>query len=213
MIVFPSVAFYDTLVSTVRREVQKPLIPGQFTWNSFLDRSMSWQDYRLTITAPATLPLNTEQHGIDMEREQEGGRVIYRFHAAYPYATARDPAVVGPFQRMPRVFVSSLPDYAALARTYAELALPKAAVTPDNRNLLQTAPELTGRYPRFCSSPRSQWLPAASRRRVLRGRITPGSPQSRRTLPPGGHRSTGTRSMAVSFHPRWARTRSWEPKI
>jgi len=135
VVVFPSVAAHDTLVYSLRREIQKPLIPGQFAWSSFLNRSVSWQDYRLTITAPTTLPLKTEQHGIDMERAQDGGRVIYRFHAAYPDAIAMDRAAVGPFQRMPRVFVSSLPDYAALARAYAELALPKEAVTPDIQRL------------------------------------------------------------------------------
>ena len=135
VVVFPSVAAHDTLVYSMRREIRKPLIRGQFTLDLFLNRSFSWPDYQLTITAPATLPLNTEQHGIDMEREQDGGRVIYRFHAAYPNAIATGPAVVGPFQRMPRVFVSSLPDYAALARAYAELALPKAAVTPEIQRL------------------------------------------------------------------------------
>jgi transglutaminase-like putative cysteine protease len=135
VIVFPSAAAQDTFVYTVRREVHKPLFPGQFIWQTLLDRSMSWPDYQLTITAPATMPLRTEAHGIMAERQQDGDRVVYRFHAAYPDAQVGEPAAVGPYQRLPRAFVSSMPDYAAMARAYAAQAQPKEAVTPEIQQL------------------------------------------------------------------------------
>ena len=135
VIVFPSAAAQDTFVYTVRREVQKPLFPGQFIWQALLDRSMSWRDYQVTITAPAAMPLRIEEHGIAAERHQDGDRVVYRFHAAYPDALAAEPAAVGPFQRLPRAFASSMPDYAAMARAYAAQAQPKEAVTPEIQQL------------------------------------------------------------------------------
>jgi transglutaminase-like putative cysteine protease len=135
VIVFPSVAAQDTLVYTVRREVHKPLFPGQFIWQALLDRAMSWQDYQVTITAPATMPLRTEAFGIEAERQQDGDQLVYRFHAAYPEALAADPAAVGPYQRLPRAFASSMPDYAAMTRAYAAQALPKEAVTPEIQRL------------------------------------------------------------------------------
>ncbi len=135
VIVFPSVAAQDTLVYTVRREVHKPLFPGQFIWQALLDRSLSWQDYQVTITVPASMPLRTEEYGIEAERRQDGDRVAYRFHAAYPEALPAEPAAVGPFQRLPRAFASSMPDYAAMARAYAAQAQPKEAVTPEIQRL------------------------------------------------------------------------------
>jgi transglutaminase-like putative cysteine protease len=135
VIVFPSASAQDTLVYTTRRDVHKPLFPGQFIWQSLLDRSLSWRDYQLTITAPATMPLRTEEHGIEAERRQDGDRIVYRVHAAYPEALTAEPAAVGPFQRLPRFFASSLPDYAAMARAYAALAQPKEAVTPEIQRL------------------------------------------------------------------------------
>jgi transglutaminase-like putative cysteine protease len=135
VVVFPSAAAHDLLVYTSRREVRKPLFPGQFTWQVYLNRLSSWQDYRVTITAPASLPLRIDQDGMSLERERNGELVIYRLHAAYPRALLADPAAVGPFQRLPRAFASSLADYSALARAYATLALPKEAITPEIQRL------------------------------------------------------------------------------
>jgi transglutaminase-like putative cysteine protease len=135
VIVFPAAAAQDTFVYTVRRDVQHPTFPGQFIWQALLDRSMSWQDYHVTITAPASLPLRTEESGIEMERQQDGDRVVYRFHAAYPDPLPATPSAVGPFQRQPRAFVSSMPDYNAMAKAYAAMSLPKEAVTPEIQRL------------------------------------------------------------------------------
>ena len=135
VIVFPSVAAQDTLVYTLRRDIRKPLFPGQFFWHAVLDRSLSWQDYQATISAPASMPLRTEAFGIETERRQDGDRTVYHLHAAYPDPLAAEPAAVGPFQRLPRAFVSSMPDYAAMARAYAAEAQPKEAVTPEIQRL------------------------------------------------------------------------------
>jgi hypothetical protein len=81
------------------------------------------------------MPLRTEEHGITAEREQDGDRVVYRFRATYPDALAAESTAVGPFQRMPRAFVSSMPDYAAMARAYAAQAQPKEVVTPEIQQL------------------------------------------------------------------------------
>ena len=135
VIVFPAAAAQDTFVYTVRRDVRHPSFPGQFIWQALLDRSMSWQDYRVTITAPASMPLRTEESGIQMERQQDGDRVIYRFHAAYADPLPATPSAVGPFQREPRAFASSMPDYNAMAKAYAAISQPKEAVTPEIQRL------------------------------------------------------------------------------
>jgi transglutaminase-like putative cysteine protease len=135
VVVFPSVAAGDTIVYTARRGVHRPLFPGHFTWQVFLDRSVSWHDYRVTITAPANMPLHVEQHGIEVERHPNDNQVVYRFHAAFPNAVVEGPAAVGPFQRLPRAFASSMPDYATMARAYAVQSLPREAVTSEIQRL------------------------------------------------------------------------------
>jgi Domain of Unknown Function with PDB structure (DUF3857)/Transglutaminase-like superfamily len=135
VIVFPGVAAQDTLVYTTRREIRKPLFPGQFIWQTLLDRSISWHDYQVTITAPAAMPLRVAADGIEAEHRQDGEKTVYRFHATYPDAQVAEPAAVGPFQRLPRAFASSMPDYAAMARAYAAQAAPKEAVTPEIQQL------------------------------------------------------------------------------
>ncbi|HET9019196.1 MAG TPA: transglutaminase-like domain-containing protein, partial [Acetobacteraceae bacterium] len=51
------------------------------------------------------------------------------WHAGIPAADEPDSAL-GPYDRLPRVFISSEPDYAAFARDYAALVRPHARVTP-----------------------------------------------------------------------------------
>ncbi|MBV9250243.1 MAG: DUF3857 domain-containing protein [Acetobacteraceae bacterium] len=129
VIVFPSAAPGDTLIYTLRRTIRQPLLPGQFMWYVSLSRSVAWDDFRVRVVAPSGMPLRTEQFGMDFEQEQTGDSVAYTFHAAYPETQEEDTGV-GPFQRQPRAFLSSLADYAEMAHAYEGLSLPKQAVSP-----------------------------------------------------------------------------------
>ena len=135
VIIFPAVAARDLIVFTVRREIRHPLFGGQFIWQAFLNRTSSWQNYSVTITSPAALPLHIEPHGMALEIQQNGDITVYRIQARYAVSLASDSAAVGPYQRLPRLFVSSLPDYSAMAHAYATLAIPKEVVTPEIQRL------------------------------------------------------------------------------
>jgi transglutaminase-like putative cysteine protease len=130
IITFPALGVGDTEVIAYRRQIEHPLIAGQFFWAmAFSDRA-DWRDATITITAPADYPLHTESFGLAFSRSVQAGlvRTVWRFQA--DGASAEDTGVLSRWDRLPRLFVSSLPDYAALAAAYAAMAAPMQAVTP-----------------------------------------------------------------------------------
>src|SRR5690348_2371768 len=137
VIIFPSVTAYDVIAYTTRREIRQPLFSGQFLWHAWLNRTVRWPDYRVTVTSPAAFPLAVEQHGMDVERQQDGDHVIYRIRAAYPVALASDPSAIGPFGRAPWLTISSLANYGGMATLYAKLSGPKEHITPEIEQLAE----------------------------------------------------------------------------
>lgn len=129
VLVFPAFGGGDTLVYTVRRAVRRPSLPGQFMASVYLSRGTPLLDYTLTVRAPRSLHLQAEAHDLTAAEEQDGDQVVRAWHASIPVADEPDSAL-GPYDRLPRVFVSSEPDYAAFARDYAALVRPHTRVTP-----------------------------------------------------------------------------------
>ncbi len=130
VLVFPEVSGGDVLVYAWKRTVHMPVFAGQFMTNVYMSRNNPWGEMTLTIRAPASLPLHTETHDMAASVETEGADLVYRWQATNPASRAPDTAATGPYDRLPRVFVSSFPGYQAFATAYAGLANPKAEVTP-----------------------------------------------------------------------------------
>ena len=130
VMVFPDVAGGDTLVYAWRRAVHRPVFAGEFMTSLFMPRTTPWADMTLTVRVPATMELHTETHGMEASVEPDGAANIYRWHASNPVPQPDDSAAVGPYDRLPRVFVSSFAGYRDFAAAYAALASPKARVTP-----------------------------------------------------------------------------------
>ncbi len=129
VLVFPELEGGDTLVYAVRRIVHRPPLPHQFLISVYLSRGVPLLDYTLRVRAPQSLQLHSEAHELTQATEADGGAILRTWHAAIPVAD--EPAsALGPYDRLPRLFVSSERDYAAFGRDYAALALPHARVTP-----------------------------------------------------------------------------------
>ena len=129
VIVFPELSGGDTLVYTVQRNVKRAALPGQFMASIYLSRNEPLRDYTLTVRAPRSLRLYTEAHDMLAAETEDGKEAIHAWHTALPRPD--DPAsALGVYDRLPRVFVSSEPDYAAFARDYAALVRPHVRVTP-----------------------------------------------------------------------------------
>ncbi|MBV9813574.1 MAG: DUF3857 and transglutaminase domain-containing protein, partial [Acetobacteraceae bacterium] len=137
IILFPDVAGGDTLSYTWRRTVKHPLFPGQFMTSIFMASGTPWLALDLTVTAPAATKLQTEWHGFDYDEHQNGERTVRHWHGSDPGGSGRQ-AAVGPYDRLPRVFVSTFPDYDSFAAAYARLVAAKAEPTPTLRGLADT---------------------------------------------------------------------------
>jgi transglutaminase-like putative cysteine protease len=129
VIVFPDVSAGDTIVMTYKRRLKQPYFPGQFTASIFFSRS-AFRDAVVTIRAPRTLPLHIEAQGLAFNQENAGTQVVYRWRFAPQAAPAIEPVMLSPYDRLPRLFVSSFSSYEAFGRAYAALAADKISVSP-----------------------------------------------------------------------------------
>ena len=136
VLIFPDLAGGDTLVYHIRRLVHRAALPGRFFASIYLSRSVPLLDYTLTVRAPRDMPLLTEAHDLDATKSVAGDSMIRTWHARIPLADETD-SVLGPYDRLPRVFISSEPDYASFARDYAALLAPHMRVTPRIRALAE----------------------------------------------------------------------------
>jgi hypothetical protein len=134
VVVFPDVVGGDTLVYTFRRTLKHAILPGQFMTAIYLARDVPLLDYTLTIRAPRTLVLRTETHDLEYSETAQGDAIVRCWHTSIAHAETSAVAV-GPFDRLPRVFASTEPDWSAFARDYAALTQPHARVTPRIRVL------------------------------------------------------------------------------
>ncbi len=130
VLVFPDVGGGDTLVYAWRRDVHKPVFPGQFMTSVYMSSNNPWGEMSLTVRAPASLALHTEAHDMAGSVEHDGAAVVYRWSASNPTPQSSNAAAVGPYDRLPRVFVSSFAGYQEFAAAYGGLANQKARVTP-----------------------------------------------------------------------------------
>jgi len=134
VIVFPDAAVGDVLAFTVVSHI-KPTLAGGFMYSDVVLPSVGRDDTRLTVTAPADFPLYSDAHGVTVVETAAGNVNSY----SVAYAVMHPKSDVGQFvarsDRERRFTLSSYRSYDDLAAAYANLALPKAAVTPKIRAL------------------------------------------------------------------------------
>ncbi len=130
VVIFPDLAERDVAVLTWRDEITTPLFPGHFTWQMNFSPTVAWEDVDITLTAPAGLVVRSEEFGPTLERQQAGGVQKLRWRYRAPEVVAEDVAAVSPWDRLPRLFISTFPDYAAFAAAYAARADAATEVTP-----------------------------------------------------------------------------------
>jgi len=141
VLLFPQFAAGDTAVYTIRLKSTHPIFPGEYWFGEVFARIGSYKEVRDTVTAPAAMNLQVENHQVEFAKKQDGADTVYSWHYAAPTPQAPETTAVSTLDREPRFFISSFKDYAELGRAYAEQAAPKAAVTARVKAL---AVQLTG---------------------------------------------------------------------
>ena len=141
VVIFPSVAGGDSIVLTARWHQVQHYIPGHFFFAEQVPTDGVIEDGSETIIAPKDILLHVERDGGDFAIEERGDTVHYRWRYTSSGApTGEREPWIDPDHYGQRLFISSLKSYEELGRVYAEVALPKVAVTPAIQEL---ADELT----------------------------------------------------------------------
>jgi transglutaminase-like putative cysteine protease len=135
VVLLPDVAAGDTVVIAWRRTRDRPVLPG-FATALYRPDDIPWRALTLSVRAPRGTGLQFEAHGFVHAVADEGDTEVHRW-TVDPAAVAEDSAL-GPYDLMPRVFVSTWRDWDALAGDWAAVAMPKAAPTPPVSELAGT---------------------------------------------------------------------------
>ena len=130
VIVFPQFSAGDTAVYTFKVTAKHPIYPGQFWYGDLFPRNAAFDEVRETLTAPKDMRLYIENHDVAFTKSEENGRAVYHWHYSAPVPADVKSAAVSPLSNIPRLIVSTFPDYAALGRAYAAAAAPEMTVTP-----------------------------------------------------------------------------------
>ena len=140
-ILFPNVEVGDEVV-LITIFIQKiPWYERQFAESYAFTRTTAAHDVRVTLTAPNAFPLRIDAVGLEGgTREVLGAksRWIWQFHNDTPVVF--EPDSIAESDTGARLTLTSFPDYASVARAYADRSRDKASITPEIRTL---ANELT----------------------------------------------------------------------
>ena len=141
-VIFPAVGIGSVLHLHYRYHQKIPLFPGVFAMVTAFPRTEDYDLATLEIHAPKNLPLYVDSVDIS------GGEVmstypdrkVWRWILNQARAEAPESGSVSAMDVSPRIAVSSLPNYQAIAQAYQERARVKAAITPF---IQQLADEIT----------------------------------------------------------------------
>ena len=103
VIVFPDVQAGDSVVYTAVWKEKKSALPGQVLISMPFSRLAAYDEARVTVTAPKSLPLFLETHELGFEKQETADSVIYRWHYSAPVPPcSRIRQVLSSFDRSPR---------------------------------------------------------------------------------------------------------------
>lgn len=135
IVVFPQLSTGDQVVMRYKLATRNPTLPGQFSYFMSFDHIFEYRDARISLTAPRSLAIRIETHGLQVEQQESGRNITYRW--AYTNSTPQKPptSTINLVDHQPRLFASTLPDYATIGRIYATEAKDKITVTPQIRQM------------------------------------------------------------------------------
>ena len=134
VIIFPTVEASDLLVATAKFTGQ-PLIPGLFSLSLAFDRTLPYDEVRVTVSVPKSMPLVTETHEMKFEKRSAGDKIVYEWRYANTNPLPEKIQALDDHDVAPRLFASSYQSYDELARTYGAFADERGAVTPAIRKV------------------------------------------------------------------------------
>lgn len=131
-VVFPDLGVGDTTVLTTRFDQKIAMFPGQYTTSLIYPRQTSLAESTAEIIAPKDMPLQVAAYGDEIQhRTIEDGTTIRHTITYRPKARVlAETGETSPWDRDPRVIVTTFKDYAALGNAYWARAAAKTVITP-----------------------------------------------------------------------------------
>jgi transglutaminase-like putative cysteine protease len=142
-VVFPDVAVGDTVVFSYRLTQSEPIFPRHFDAGQAFSRQAAYDEVKVSIDYPGTLPVRFEGRGMQQTERESAGRRVVQWDWSNPKPVRnerKDFTVYDPDEEVGFDF-STFKDYATIARSYGERATPKAVVTD---RVKQLAGEIVG---------------------------------------------------------------------
>jgi transglutaminase-like putative cysteine protease len=141
-IIFPDVQVGDSVHYRIRETETEPDFPGQFSYLDGTDPDTQVRSFKLTITAPRSMKLQSGTSGYHETRTTGPlGEQIWSWTFSQPEARAFGYYKADVFLRGPHMVVTSFADWGAIAAAYRERAVDKTAIDPQLQAL---ADKITG---------------------------------------------------------------------
>ncbi|HKY91392.1 MAG TPA: DUF3857 and transglutaminase domain-containing protein [Nevskiaceae bacterium] len=138
VVVYPELEAGDSVQLRTRVTRKRPMLPGVFDLTQVYPGDVRYDDVAVTLDAPANYPLQIEAVGIQAaEPRTLNGRVLRKWTYRNPEIERTEEGSVHPVMYRPRLLVSSLSSYEALARASEARFAGKANVTPAIRAMAQ----------------------------------------------------------------------------
>jgi transglutaminase-like putative cysteine protease len=139
-VIFPDLAVGDTTVLTSKLTVRSGLFPDNFMYHILFSRSVAVADSTVRVAAPVDMPLKVGVYGPGLDHQVTNEANTTR-HTILYHSQPRIAAELGatsPFDRDPRVLISTFQSYEDQAQSYWQMAAPQARVTPEIQTLAET---------------------------------------------------------------------------
>jgi transglutaminase-like putative cysteine protease len=136
-VVFPALETGARVHVKFRRVQRVPLFPGVFSLQHWYSKNIQIEAADLIVHAPQSMPMHVEAidlAGGEVAASKPGMRT-WHWRVRKNVAEVPESDAISDIDYSPRIAMSTLPDYPALARAYRARADAKAAVTPYVRAL------------------------------------------------------------------------------
>lgn len=134
VVVFPNVVQGDTLVLDTRM-TNKPMVPGIVSMAMNFSRTYPTRGAIIRVTAPSSMPLQTETHELDFRRYTSGDKTTYEWKFTNLNPLVKEEIGLDPMDRLPRFFLSNAKSYDDVANRYYEEIKSASRVTPKVQQL------------------------------------------------------------------------------
>jgi len=135
-VAFPEVGVGDTVVFAYKLTQKEPTFPGNFSMMQSFSPFQVFDDAKVTLSAPASLPIHAYARGVQGGEAgvKDGGRE-WSWSYRNQHLVRPESGAVSTLDYAPLIVATTFKDYGAVAEAYDVRAQPKAAVTERVRKL------------------------------------------------------------------------------